>query len=138
MAKYIHKKDLKNIIEEERKSFVGKKIVFAVGSFDVMTIFDIRYLRDAKNVGDVLVVGVYSDEIIKQKFGEKRPITSFEDRLEILKGVEMIDYLVCVDTEDVKNLIDLINPDKFLENRKSEYDVVTAVLAKCKKNILKF
>ena len=130
MAKYIEKQDIKKIIESERK--IGKKIVLACGSFDVLTVFDIRYLRAAKKSGDILIVAVYSDDLIKQKFGEKRSITSFEDRIEILKGMEMVDYILCASDDKVNDILSELKPDSIIPERADGYDVVQAVLAKFK------
>jgi len=129
MAKYIGQKDIKNIEDERIKN--NKKIVFARGSFDVITVCDIRYLRSAKNTGDILVVGLYSDVIIQQKFGSKKPITPFEDRLEILKEMEMIDYILKIDSENIDNISVLFNPDIVINEKNPDKDVVRYVFEKC-------
>lgn len=132
MAEYIEKQDIKNIIERERQTGNIKKLVLATGLFDVMTVFDIRYLRGAKNLGDILFVAVYSDDMIKKKFGEKRLTTPFKDRIEILKGMEMVDYIVRRD-DNIDNILAAVKPDFIIEERVVDYDIMDAILAKHKK-----
>lgn len=133
MAQYLENKNLKNTIELIRKFSSNKRIVLASGAFDVITIFDIRYLRDAKNAGDILIVAVFPDEVVKQKFGEKRPVTPFEDRVEILKEMEMVDYIIRLESDNMDEILDSIHPDFVIDGRPAGYDVVQAVLAKCRK-----
>ncbi|MCX5717499.1 MAG: adenylyltransferase/cytidyltransferase family protein, partial [Nitrospirae bacterium] len=70
----------------------GKKVVFTNGCFDILHIGHIRYLRDAKALGDVLVIGLNSDKSVsKIKLG--RPINPQGHRAEILSSLEMVDYV---------------------------------------------
>ena len=57
----------------------GKKIVFTNGCFDIIHVGHIRYLSKAKELGDILIVGLNSDESVKKLKGDNRPINSFED-----------------------------------------------------------
>ena len=109
MNKYIERKDIKNIINDEK--IKGKKIVCVNGCFDVIHVGHIRYLRAAKDIGDILVVAMNSDISIKKIKGSSRPILPFTDRVEILEAFEMIDYIVGFDEERADNILKEIKPD---------------------------
>lgn len=84
--------ELKRIVEGLKSE--GKKIVFTNGCFDILHLGHIRYLRGAKKLGDVLIVGLNSDESVQALKGEKRPIMPQEDRAEILASLSFVDYVV--------------------------------------------
>jgi len=89
----------------------GKKIVFTNGCFDIIHRGHIRYLRKAKNLGDVLVVGLNTDSSVRKIKGEKRPIVPEDERAEILSALEMVDYVVMFSDETPENLIWELQPD---------------------------
>jgi rfaE bifunctional protein nucleotidyltransferase chain/domain len=72
-----------NTIKAERK-----KIVFTNGCFDLLHVGHIRYLAQAKKLGDFLIIGLNSDSSVKELKGEDRPINSFEDRATLLSAIE--------------------------------------------------
>ena len=109
MSKIIDTKKIQSVIESERK--LGKTIVTVNGCFDMIHVGHIRYLRAAKEIGDILVALVNTDESIKKIKGPKRPIMSFEDRVKILEGMEMIDYIVGFDEPTAENILKIICPD---------------------------
>src|SRR3989338_7149370 len=76
----------------ERKA--GKKIVFTNGCFDVLHVGHVRYLRDARRLGDRLVVGLNSDVSVRALKGPGRPVTHEKDRAEILGALESVDDVV--------------------------------------------
>ncbi len=110
--------ELKKIIDAHKT--LGHKIVCTVGSWDMLHIGHLRYLIKAKKQGDVLVVGVDSDRGIKlYKKNELRPVIPQEERMEMLKYQECVDYVTLV--EDInKNgewqyeLIKTIQPNIFV------------------------
>ncbi|MGC8843651.1 MAG: D-glycero-beta-D-manno-heptose 1-phosphate adenylyltransferase, partial [bacterium] len=81
------------------------------GCFDIIHLGHIRYLREAKSKGDVLIVGLNSDESVKKIKGAKRPIMKEEERAEILASLEMVDYVVIFQETVPDELIKLIKPD---------------------------
>ena len=89
----------------------GKKIVFTNGCFDIIHMGHIRYLRKAKNLGDVLVVGLNTDSSVRKIKGKKRPIVPEDERAEILSALEMVDYVVMFSDETPENLIWELQPD---------------------------
>ena len=89
-----------------------KKIVLTQGSFDMLHIGHARYCREAKKHGDVLIVGVDSDEKIRARKGEGRPIVPEAERLEMLTHLEYVDLVVLKKLSTPKwELIKIIQPD---------------------------
>lgn len=95
-----------NRIKAERK-----KIVFTNGCFDLLHVGHIRYLAQAKKLGDYLIIGLNSDSSVKELKGEDRPINSFEDRATLLLAIEPVDLVVMFEEQTPKNLIKDIVPD---------------------------
>ncbi len=89
----------------------GKKIVFTNGCFDLIHLGHVSYFRFAKAQGDMLVVGVNTDESIRRLKGDRRPIVSLEDRLSVLEELESVDYLVTFDADTPQELIEALVPD---------------------------
>lgn len=88
-----------------------KKIVFTNGCFDLLHVGHVRYLKEAKSLGDILVVGLNSDDSVKRLKGPTRPIQNQMDRAEILSSLVCVDF-VCVFPEDTpENLIHRLRPD---------------------------
>ena len=89
----------------------NKKIVFTNGCFDILHIGHIKYLEEAKSFGDVLILGLNSDDSIKRLKGSKRPINTLDDRAYILASIEVVDYVVTFEEDTPLELIKVINPD---------------------------
>jgi rfaE bifunctional protein nucleotidyltransferase chain/domain len=87
-----------------------KKIVFTNGCFDILHVGHIRYLRKARSLGDILVVGLNTDRSVRLIKGEKRPIVPQEDRAEVLASLEFVDYVVFFDEPDPFTLIEKVKP----------------------------
>lgn len=88
----------------------GKKIVFTNGCFDLIHVGHIRYLKEAKKLGDILIVGLNSDSSVKS-IKPKRPIIPDFQRAEILSALEMIDFIVIFDETTPYELIKAVKPD---------------------------
>tara|TARA_X000000368_G_scaffold356010_1_gene297899 strand:- start:360 stop:824 length:465 start_codon:yes stop_codon:yes gene_type:complete len=89
----------------------GKKIVFTNGCFDIIHVGHIRYLSKAKELGDILIVGLNSDESVKKLKGDNRPINSFEDRAILLSSLRFVDSVIMFKEQTPDNLIKQIVPD---------------------------
>ncbi len=89
----------------------GKKIIFTNGCFDILHFGHVDYLKKAKNLGDILIVGLNSDASVKNLKGEKRPIQSEHDRAEILSALESVDFVVVFNEDTPLKLILEIQPD---------------------------
>ncbi len=88
----------------------GKMIVFTNGCFDLLHVGHVRYLEQAKSLGDILVVGINSDRSVRSLKGPNRPILPEEERAEILSGLGCIDYVTVFDEADPFVLISLLKP----------------------------
>lgn len=82
-----------NQLKELRKNNKDKKIVLALGSFDLFHYEHLRYLKDAKSLGDILVVAVKDDNAVKVK-GKSRPFMNEQWRCEIIDGLKCVDYVI--------------------------------------------
>lgn len=103
-------KRLVEILERARTQ--GRRIVFTNGCFDLMHIGHTRYLQKAKALGDVLVVGVNSDESVRAlNKAAGRPIVPETERAEVLASLACVDYVVIFNEPDPSNLITLLQPD---------------------------
>ncbi len=100
--------ELKKIIESLKEK--GKKIVLANGCFDIIHAGHVRYLRDAKSRGDILIVALNSDRSVRLLKGEGRPLMNELDRAEILSSFEFVDYIVIFDEKDVGNILLELKP----------------------------
>ena len=89
----------------------GRRIVFTNGCFDIIHIGHIRYLRSARQYGDILIVGLNSDESVRKIKGDKRPIVPQTERAEVLSSVRFVDYVVIFNEPDPYNAIAAVRPD---------------------------
>lgn len=89
----------------------GQKIVFTNGCFDILHRGHLHLLREAKALGDLLIVAVNSDDSIKQIKGPTRPVISQAGRAELIEALEMVDYVVLFDETDPCHLLATLKPD---------------------------
>jgi rfaE bifunctional protein nucleotidyltransferase chain/domain len=101
--------DLTNALAMERAA--GKSIAFANGCFDVLHVGHIRYLQDAANVADVLVVGVNGDDSVRVLKGEGRPVMPEAERAEIIASIRGVSYVTIFREESPSNLLQILRPD---------------------------
>lgn len=101
-----HLKELRKIAKEK-----GLKVSFGNGCFDLIHPGHIRYLKEAKETGDIFVLGVNSDESVRKLKGEGRPFFSLAERLEILSSIIYIDFLIPFSEERPLKIIEILKPD---------------------------
>ena len=89
----------------------NKKVVFTNGVFDLIHSGHVDYLSKAKKLGEVLIVGLNSDESVKRIKGDKRPILKQEERAFILSNLKPVDYVVLFDEDTPEKLISEIIPE---------------------------
>ena len=89
----------------------GGTVVFTNGVFDLIHPGHIRYLTEARSLGDALVVGINSDRSVRAIKGPERPVTPAYERAEILLGLRCVDAVVIFDEETPQIVIDAIGPD---------------------------
>lgn len=93
------------------KSYKDKKIVFTNGCFDLLHRGHVKYLEVAKSFGDILIVGLNSDESVKRLKGKTRPINTLSDRAYVLGGLESVNFVVEFEEDTPYELIKAIKPD---------------------------
>ncbi|RKY54863.1 MAG: D-glycero-beta-D-manno-heptose 1-phosphate adenylyltransferase [Candidatus Neomarinimicrobiota bacterium] len=89
----------------------GKKVVFTNGCFDILHVGHIELLESAKSLGDILVVGLNSDDSVKRLKGTGRPINSVRERVRILSALEFVDYVVIFNEDTPYKLLQEVKPD---------------------------
>ena len=99
------------LIERKALREANKKLVFTNGVFDILHVGHVRYLRLARTLGDALVVAANSDRAVRELKGEGRPLTNESDRVEILAGLEALDYVTIFDDISPRSLIAELLPD---------------------------
>ena len=109
-AKVTTREELASLLAERRRQ--QQRVVFTNGCFDLMHIGHIRYLQAARNLGDVLVVGVNSDSSVRTlNKGTDRPIVPDAQRAEVLAALACVDYVVIFPEPDPGALIATLQPD---------------------------
>ncbi len=102
--------ELVPVLQRARAS--DKRVVFTNGCFDLMHIGHTRYLAAAKQLGDLLVVGVNSDDSVRAlNKAPGRPVVQDAQRAEVLAALESVDYVVIFSEPDPLNLITAVQPD---------------------------
>lgn len=88
-----------------------QKIVLANGCFDLFHVGHVRYLAGAKALGDILIVGINSDEQVRKLKGENRPFMPENERAEIISALKFVDYVTIFPEPTVTELLRAIRPD---------------------------
>ena len=105
----VSREELIKAVVEARAA--GLRIVLANGCFDVLHVGHIRYLAGARSEGDLLIVGVNSDEQVRKQKGEGRPILPAAQRAEIVAALESVNYVTVFDEPTVAELLLVLKPD---------------------------
>jgi len=124
----LSREELITRINAEREN--GARVVLANGCFDVLHVGHVRYLAGARELGDVLVVGVNSDEQVALLKGPGRPILPEDERAELVAALESVSYVTVFDEPTVAELLLALKPDihakgtDYTEDSVPERDVV--------------
>jgi rfaE bifunctional protein nucleotidyltransferase chain/domain len=97
--------------ERERMRREGKRVVFTNGCFDLLHSGHVRYLTEARGLGDALIVGLNSDRSVRALKGEGRPILNEAERAEVIGALEAVDFVVVFDEDTPQELIARLLPD---------------------------
>jgi rfaE bifunctional protein nucleotidyltransferase chain/domain len=89
----------------------GRRIVFTNGVFDLLHPGHVRYLQHARNLGDMLIVGLNADASVRRNKGPGRPITPQHERAEVLAALDCVDAVVIFDQDTPAEIVRLIQPD---------------------------
>lgn len=123
-AKIIHDFEHLKIIKE---SFVHEKVILTSGCYDILHVGHLNTLKKAKDLGDILIVCLSSDKQIRALKGETRPINKFEDRLNLFKTIECVDYIFPYEEEYIEteetlgSIMKIIDPDVWVKG--SDYTI---------------
>jgi D-beta-D-heptose 7-phosphate kinase/D-beta-D-heptose 1-phosphate adenosyltransferase len=109
MKKILAREEL--VRERERMRREGKQLVFTNGCFDLLHPGHVRYLDQARALGDALVVALNSDQWVRSLKGEGRPILNERERAEVMAALEAVDYVTIFDEETPRELIAALLPD---------------------------
>ncbi|MEF3191343.1 MAG: D-glycero-beta-D-manno-heptose-7-phosphate kinase [Campylobacterales bacterium] len=129
-SRILNRDELAKKLENERAK--GRKIVFTNGCFDILHAGHVRYLEQAKALGDILVVALNSDASVRALKGESRPVIPEGDRAYLVAALSAVDYVTIFDEETPYELIKLLQPDLLVKGGDYEpekivgYDIVTA------------
>lgn len=99
------------VAERKRLSDAGRVLVFTNGCFDLLHPGHVRYLAEAKKLGDRLVVAVNGDAAVSSLKGSGRPLVPLDERMEVLAALEAVDYVVSFDEETPAAVIEAVVPD---------------------------
>lgn len=97
--------------ERQRLRAAGKRLVFTNGVFDLLHVGHVRYLTQARGLGDALVVAINSDRTVRELKGPDRPIFDQAERAEILAALRVVDYVMVFDDVSPRGLIAELLPD---------------------------
>jgi D-beta-D-heptose 7-phosphate kinase/D-beta-D-heptose 1-phosphate adenosyltransferase len=111
----------------------NESIVFTNGCFDIIHAGHAQYLEEAKELGEILVVGLNSDASVKRLKGTTRPINNEMDRAFVLAALEAVDYVIIFNEDTPLELIKAIQPDVLVKGGDwAEKDIVGADIVKAK------
>ena len=128
MGTTVNWNELKQHVEKLKTE--GKKLVFTNGCFDIIHAGHIRYLKEAKALGDILIVGLNSDTSVSA-IKPGRPVNPQDQRAEVLSSLEMVDYVTLFDEETPYALIKLLQPDILVKGGDwKKADIVGSDIAK--------
>ena len=122
----IDRKDAAQFCEDLRRR--GLKIVFTNGCFDIIHAGHVRYLTAAKSFGDVLIIGLNTDESVRRLKGASRPINNQADRAEVLLGLKAVDHVIYFGEQTAENLIGEVKPNVYVKG--GDYTLETLPEAK--------
>lgn len=93
----------------------GKTLVFTNGCFDIIHAGHVRYLAEARKLGDCLIVGLNSDRSVQELKGPTRPVNPQADRAEVMAALAAVDYVVIFDERTAERLISEVKPDIYVK-----------------------
>jgi rfaE bifunctional protein nucleotidyltransferase chain/domain len=94
----------------EAMEAAGQRLVFTNGCFDLLHAGHVRYLRQARGLGEALAVGLNSDRSVRELKGEGRPVNAEEDRAEVLAALGCVDYVVIFDGKRATDVLSAVRP----------------------------
>ena len=120
--------EIKVIVKEIKKQ--NKTIVTCNGCFDILHIGHLKFLEEAKEQGDVLIVAINSDSSVKENKGPERPINTENNRAEALAALECVDYITVFNEKTPINLLEIIKPNIHVNGEEYGEDCIEASTVK--------
>lgn len=114
--------ELAQIVKRRREC--GERCVFTNGCFDILHVGHIRYLQEARELGDYLVVAMNSDESVRRLKGPPRPFVVQEERAEMLAALESVDYVTIYDEITADAVIRLLRPEVYVKGGDYKPDAI--------------
>jgi D-beta-D-heptose 7-phosphate kinase/D-beta-D-heptose 1-phosphate adenosyltransferase len=125
MSKITPRNELKATVERLKRE--GKKVVFTNGCFDILHAGHTRYLREARKLGDALILALNSDSSVRSIKGPMRPIVPEAERAEVVASLDSVDYVTVFDELTPLELIEYLRPDVIVKGGDwAEKDIVGA------------
>ena len=121
MAEIVTLTQLTNKIDFLRSKNKDLVVVASNGCFDILHVGHIRSLQKAKKLGDILVVGINSDNSVKKSKGENRPINKENDRAEVLAAIECVDFVTIFSELSAEKFLESFKPNIYVKG--DEYDL---------------
>ena len=112
------------VAERERLRAAGRRLVFTNGCFDILHVGHVRYLNQARELGDSLVVAINSDAAVRALKGPSRPVVSERERAEMLANLRAVDYVVVFDELSPRGLIARLLPDVLVKGGDYTLDMI--------------
>jgi D-beta-D-heptose 7-phosphate kinase/D-beta-D-heptose 1-phosphate adenosyltransferase len=100
---------LKKLVEDARQN--SKTVVFTNGCFDLLHVGHVKYLQQARQCGDLLILGLNSDASVRRLKGEKRPLIQEHERAHVLAALSCVDFVTIFDEDTPRELISALRPD---------------------------
>ena len=113
MGMVIERERLAELLASQHEQ--GQRIVFTNGVFDLLHLGHLRYLRNARRLGDLLVVGVNSDESARQLKGPQRPLVPDAERAELLAALDCVDYVTIFSDPTAEATLALLRPEVYVK-----------------------
>ncbi len=110
--------------EKLKTQFIGQKIVFTNGCFDILHLGHVHYLAEAKSMGHILVIGLNSDASVKRLKGEERPVNPEYARAMVLAALQVVDYVIIFQEATPYELIQQVNPQVLVKGGDYRIDQV--------------
>jgi rfaE bifunctional protein nucleotidyltransferase chain/domain len=108
-ARLLSQAEMRRFVDDARRH--GRRVVFTNGVFDLLHPGHVRYLQDARALGDLLIVGLNADASVRRNKGPGRPINTQHERAEVLAALACVDAVVIFDEDTPAVIIELVQPD---------------------------
>lgn len=111
--KLINRDQIAEVVRNSKSA--GKTLVFTNGCFDIIHAGHVRYLAEARKLGDCLIVGLNSDRSVQELKGPTRPVNHQDDRAEVMGALAAVDYVIIFDERTAEGLISEVKPDIYVK-----------------------